>query len=135
MCSCSKSNCGCSIVSTTKGEKGDASGPLSLGYKVYRALLTQEGTADPVATILKNTLGPITWHIDNNGVYSGILTGALDESKCFYDITPNDNSANSSFLISLFNGTPNFISIETRASGSLSNDMLYLTPVEILVYP
>jgi len=38
-------------------------------YKVYTALLTQSGTNAPVATVLENTLGSITWSRINTGIY------------------------------------------------------------------
>jgi hypothetical protein len=60
----------------------DASGNLTLwvghedgtawpavGYKEYVALLTQEGTNAPVATVLSNTLGSGTWSREVAGVY------------------------------------------------------------------
>jgi len=41
------------------------------GYKVYTALLTQAGTAAPVATILQNTTGAtFTWARTSSGTYT-----------------------------------------------------------------
>lgn len=128
--------CGCNMTSTTKGEKGDSSSSALLGYKVYRALITQETTGDPTARILENNLGGvITWTRTSTGVYRGTLTGVLVLSKTHYSVTPNDNSADTSFLISLFSGAPNYISLETRSSGTLTDGMLYESPIEILLYP
>ena len=46
----------------------DSAGP---GYKVYTALLTQTGTAAPVATILKNNTGAtLTWARTGSGTYT-----------------------------------------------------------------
>ena len=46
----------------------DSAGP---GYKVYTALLTQAGTAAPVATILKNNTGAtFTWARTGSGTYT-----------------------------------------------------------------
>ena len=46
----------------------DSAGP---GYKVYTALLTQAGTAAPVATILKNNTGAtFTWARTGGGTYT-----------------------------------------------------------------
>ena len=42
---------------------------LLLGYRNYTALLTQTGTDAPVATVLENTLGNITWEYDGVGNY------------------------------------------------------------------
>jgi hypothetical protein len=39
-------------------------------YKVYTALLTQTGTDAPVATVLENTIGNITWEYFGTGIYN-----------------------------------------------------------------
>ena len=44
-------------------------------------MLTQSGTASPVATILENTLGDITWTRYNVGSYKGTLNGAFITNK------------------------------------------------------
>ena len=69
MCGC-KVKCGCNIISTTKGEKGDASPVASLGYKVYTALLTQAGTSAPTAIILNNTIGTLVFGYSGVGLYT-----------------------------------------------------------------
>jgi hypothetical protein len=47
------------------------------GYTVYTALITQTGTAAPVATILKNTTGgTITWTRNDVGRYLATISGA-----------------------------------------------------------
>lgn len=56
MCGC-KGKCGCNIISTTKGEKGDASPVASLGYKIFTGFLSQAGASDPTIIVLQNTLG------------------------------------------------------------------------------
>ena len=45
-------------------------------YKVYTALLTQSGTNAPVATVLENTLGEITFSYENQGIYN-IVSSSL----------------------------------------------------------
>lgn len=53
-------------------------------YKVYTALLTQNGTDAPVATVLENTLGgDIVWSYDDAGSYEGTLNGAFTSNKTF----------------------------------------------------
>ena len=48
------------------------------GYKVYTALLTQAGTAAPVATILQNTTGgTLTWTRQSAGNYTITASSAL----------------------------------------------------------
>lgn len=52
------------------------------GVKVYRALLNQTGTADPVATVLENTLGgTVVWTRTDVGTYLGTLAGAFTALK------------------------------------------------------
>lgn len=49
------------------------------GAKVYKALLTQNGTNAPVATVLENTLGgEVVWSRTDVGSYVGFLEGAFD---------------------------------------------------------
>ena len=50
-------------------------------YKVYTALLTQSGTNAPVATVLQNTIGEITWTYDDVGLYSATCSGCFTENK------------------------------------------------------
>ena len=62
---------------STDGNTIDLSSP-----KVYRALLTQSGTAAPVATVLENTLGgTVVWTYADVGLYVGTLTGAFTENE------------------------------------------------------
>jgi hypothetical protein len=50
----------------------------NLGYTVYTALLTQAGTAAPVATILQNTTGgTFTWTRQSTGSYTVTASTAL----------------------------------------------------------
>lgn len=52
-------------------------------YKVYTALLTQNGTDAPVATVLENTIGDIVWTYDSVGIYLGTLINAFTSNKTF----------------------------------------------------
>lgn len=45
------------------------------GYKVYTALLTQTGTDVPVATVLENTLGTVSYEYAAEGIYLIKLNG------------------------------------------------------------
>ncbi len=55
-------------------------------YKVYTALMNQTGTDDPVATVLENTIGSISWSRATNGNYLGSLTGAFPSNKTFLSL-------------------------------------------------
>lgn len=51
---------------------------VSKGYTVYTALLTQAGTAAPVATVLQNTTGgTFTWTRQSTGNYTVTASTAL----------------------------------------------------------
>lgn len=56
--------------------------PIEITIRVYTALITQSGTAAPIATVLHNTLeGNIVWTRSSAGVYIGTLAGAFTENK------------------------------------------------------
>ncbi len=136
MCKCS-GTCGCNITSTTKGEKGDASSASTLGYKIYKALLTQTGTSAPVATILENTLGSVpAWSYTNVGIYACTLASAFTLDKTSCEINNTSISINT-----IQRDSANVVTINTCDIGaapcSPTNDMLLSnkTTVTILVYP
>jgi hypothetical protein len=62
-------------------------------YKVYTALLTQSGTASPVADILENTLGTLTFTYVSEGNYKILTSGLFTLNKTFAIIT-NGRSTN-----------------------------------------
>lgn len=88
MCGC-KGKCGCNIISTTKGEKGDASPVIALGYKSYVANWQQDGTAVPIFYVLSNTIGTVAVSRLSAGVYkltsSGLFTLNKTWISCFAD--------------------------------------------------
>jgi hypothetical protein len=56
--------------------------PSAPTYKVYRAILTQTGTAAPVATVLENTFsGTIVWSRMMGGWYQATLANAFTVNK------------------------------------------------------
>jgi hypothetical protein len=57
--------------------------PQEPKYKVYTALLTQSGTDAPVATVLENNLGNITFSYEQNGWYNIVSEGLFTENKTF----------------------------------------------------
>ena len=58
-------------VQFTVGQIASFANSYSLGYTVYTALITQAGTAAPVATILQNTTGKaFTWARTGSGTYT-----------------------------------------------------------------
>ena len=136
MCKCS-GTCGCNITSTTKGEKGDASPEATLGYKVYTAFLNQTGTDAPVATVLQNTIGAITFAYDSVGSYSIISSALFTANKTWIYMKENDGVQLLSFSTIAWSGT-SLIQIfsfsdymVTAADGFLNNNI----SIEIRVYP
>jgi len=131
-----------SIESTTLDvEIADGVATVDLPYKVYSALITQNGTDAPVATVLQNTLGvTMTWSRVSEGLYrvtagSGIFTTAKTwtiinnanlSNAALYDI----NRASTTFIevgsVVLDAGSPPYV----RA-----DDVIDAISLEIRVYP
>jgi hypothetical protein len=119
-------------------------------YKVYTALLTQEGTDAPVATVLENTLGDIVWTRSMEGVYLGTLIGAFTTDKTFIPPYSADFFGQSIFLPISVNGNPqlgwinmyvngeDFIRIDTYDMTSREEWSIIIgtskIPIEIRVY-
>ncbi len=115
--------------------------------KVYIALLTQDGTDVPVATVLKNTLGgDIVWSYEGIGNYNGTLTEAFtlnktnlsqDGDKCLFNrLIYNDGSGNVGRGYIIFRNDNSIFTIKTYSETDLlSDDILSSTFIEILVYP
>jgi hypothetical protein len=71
-----------------------------LGYRTYKAFLTQTNTDDPVATVVENTLGlKLDFQYDSPGVYYGFTdndlfnspTETIDGRKIEVTITPSSS--------------------------------------------
>jgi len=109
-------------------------------YKVYTALLTQSGTDAPVAKVLENTLGTVTFIYEGTGLYrvefaapSGILTtklaiipgkileGALGKSLDYDNIGEGV-------------GTISFNLITKSDSSTVADNVLLFSLLEIRVY-
>jgi len=110
-----------------------ALGPIP---KVYRALLSQTGTDAPTAVVLANTLGgTVVWTRNDVGYYTATLSNAFTHGKTWYNVlTTRDDS--SSVGIGVTHDSVNAISVSSSvpATGFPSDDLLYSTPIEILVY-
>lgn len=107
-------------------------------YDIYTALLTQEGTAAPVATVLgDNTIGTIVWTRTEPGRYVGTLTGAFNVDSTAVIIGAN-GIAPDSFVFAYV--TTDSINVETYYVNLATNqfnpsdDALYNTFIEIRNY-
>lgn len=118
---------------------------LPVGTRVYRALLTQTGTAAPVATVLENTLGgtPAFAAYADPGVYSLVGTGLFPSGKTAVTIGSPllIGAANTLNMAQATWSDANTVAIETRIlaiadqTATLSDGALTATVLEILVYP
>jgi hypothetical protein len=52
-----------------------------LPYKLYVAIISQSGTADPVVNVMFNTIGEIVWSRVAVGIYNGTLLNAFTLNK------------------------------------------------------
>ena len=105
-------------------------------YKVYTALMTQEGTNAPTATILENTLGPIVWTRLSSGNYRGTLadTFLIDKTFILNPVGGNDSSVltgGGGAAYNLYRSNDAFVSLTVGGSG---DGILNYTPIEIRVY-
>ena len=101
-------------------------------YKVYTALLIQEGTNAPTVTILENTLGDIVWSYFGVGSYRGTLIGAFITDKTFNTITPR--TTDGTFVIQRRDSNEIEIQTAINTGDVPTNELLYYTEVEVRVY-
>ena len=110
-----------------------------VGYKVYRALLTQSGTDAPVATVLENTLGgTVVWSYDDQGTFVGTLSNAFTEGKtATYPVGLTDDTISivDKPVVLFTRSSENNVRLKTGLDGVASNGVLSNSTVQILVYP
>lgn len=109
----------------------------SPNYKVYRALMTQVGTAAPIVNVLENTLGNIVWAYSSTGLYTGTLDGAFSETKYFapipiqgLDSGVNDGGGGDSYTYYIIDSS----TILLTSGIPPDNNILSNSPIEIIVY-
>jgi len=105
------------------------------GYQVYTALLNQEASGDPVATVLQNTIGTIEWYRDVQGVYYAYSPDSLFTVGSTFVILTFTNY-NLDGTISFWQDDSDYINVYTLdTTFSWEDDLMHNTPVEIRVYP
>jgi hypothetical protein len=112
-------------------------GSSTPSYKVYTALLTQTGTDAPVATVLENTLGEVTYSYAGVGKYSIISSGLFLTNKTVVFFGDIVNNASGGLLITTIQGedvNSNTLPFYTNVDGTDTNSALLKTPIEIRVY-
>lgn len=107
-------------------------------YKVYTALISQVGTADPTVIELENTLGSVSWDRDNDGEYSAISSGLFTDNKTAIFIgSVGDSDINSPYTSRVYRSNTNTIKIGTFLGNSTHDQVdtvLDQTSIEIRVY-
>lgn len=117
-----------------------ASGPT---YKVYTALLYQEGVNPPTAIILENTLGvDLVWTRTTTGIYAAAYDPSGDcaenADKIFFtagrsniDSSPNAGSIAQAYYS---NCAFNIVTVNDDTPAIPSDGILWQTPIEIRYY-
>jgi len=104
----------------------------SLGYTVYTALITQTGTAAPVATVLQNTTGgTIAWSRTSTGSYKAVISGTTYvENKTAVIIS----TTNASKSISAIRKTTTDVTLEQKDLANALEDGFDNVTIEIRIY-
>ena len=118
-----------------------------LGYRTYKAFLTQTGTDAPVATVIDNSLGiDVTYEYDTNGYYYAILDKSLFNNstetpsgqKVEVTITPSSSiGLGGTVIMSAYPVFFYVVGIESTVDTVATNDLLgnyFSSVLEIKVY-
>lgn len=122
-------------VQFTVGQIAGFANSYSLGYTVYTALLTQAGTAAPVATILQNTTGgAIVWTRTATGRYlATISTATYTANKTAVLVTPGGSGGKILKPEDITTTVIEFYNINTQ-NGNSTDVIEATTTVEIRIY-
>jgi hypothetical protein len=113
-------------------------------YLVYTAILEQSGTSAPTAVVKENTLGcNITYEYISPGLYKALPSNTSLFTDTNTVLIPGSIVNKGQFLNlrNYYNASPQHIliisSAEDNGTGIInySNNLLYLTSIEIRVYP
>lgn len=104
--------------------------PIQPAIRIYAAKLTQVGTGAPTATIAQNNIGEIIWTRDSTGSYKGTLADAFIGTTTV-QITSGRSTA---FYEGAATNTQTITILTFNAGGSLGDDLLYDSTIEIKVY-
>jgi len=94
--------------------------------KIYRAVLTQSGSAAPTVHVLENNVGNIVWTRGGSGLYSGTLASTFTINKTFLLVGLQNVSVPTSF----YRTSSDVITLSTSSSDGVLNE----TAVEIRIY-
>ena len=103
---------------------------INLGYTVYTALLTQAGTAVPVATVLQNTTGgTIAWTRTGAGTYTATANSNIFTANKI--VVFINNGSNPQVTISPSWASP---TTSTITIGASADSVLTAASLEIRIY-
>jgi hypothetical protein len=100
--------------------------------KVYRALLTQAGTAAPTAVVLVNQIGAIVWARTGVGTYTATLAGAFLAGKTLIRSMAYDQATGK--MLSGVRTDNNTITFKNGVAAGAASDVFADVLVEIVVY-
>ena len=107
---------------------------IDLGYDIYVALLTQTGSDAPVATVLQNSIGTITWTVAGIGSYYAAIPG-YDTSKIVVFIGDPSTGNPNLYNIAYSNPEDSGVHIYTGTLPAVMQDgILKFTVIEIRKY-
>jgi hypothetical protein len=109
-------------------------GANTSNYKVYTALLTQSGTDVPVATVLENTLGNVSFSYTQPGLYRANSAGLFISNKTAVFLTSQPVGGGFGVVSGAFISTESAIILATQTSNGGINGNLNRTTIEIRVY-
>ena len=110
---------------------GTINGDTVVPYKKYIALISQTGTADPIVTVLENTIGDIVWTRTSFANYAGTLAGAFPDADRTYLLIGNNNDN----FFNLSHNTINDLVILSKDGSNTGQDgLLDNTTIEIRTY-
>ena len=123
---------------TNNFKVSDISSLTNIGYTVYTALITQAGTAAPVATVLQNTTGgTIAWTRPTNpgvGRYVATISGAnFTANKTAVIVTSGGNSDMILRPVVSSTTTVDWYNIDS-SDNAVSDVISATTTVEIRIY-
>lgn len=124
-------------VQTISGDFVDNTDPsnpvLNRGYKVYTALLHQSGADAPVATIMENTIGTITFTYQFPGQYNISSSGLFILGKTTVSVSQTNAGFNEPSAGVQVNSNNN-MTLKSANAATQANNILSGTVLEIRVY-
>ena len=108
----------------------------NIGYTTYSALIYQSGTGVPIAKTLKNTTGvTFSYTRSSAGIY--MITGSsnvftTDKTATLYSLNTSGAFPNGNMFFYSLGGQ--YFQIETRSSGTLFDEIIQDTFIEIRIY-